>query len=155
MLHACRVDLAWDLSLVLLPPSGSLEPSSGSVVTWEAFATTGAASSCASRGGISILVDLVSRAAAQGGQGRERDRAEVGMSISDDGDRVLHVRRLRWKFRGTEKVDLGGGDRVLVSWGRTRPPGEEGEGWWGPHGQNRHFTVQLTVDGWKKQQRVM
>ncbi|XP_066399433.1 uncharacterized protein [Miscanthus floridulus] len=63
-----------------------------------------------------ISVDLVSRAAAQGGQGRERDRAEVGMSVSVDGDRVLHVRRLRWKFRGTEKVDLGGGDRVLVSW---------------------------------------
>jgi hypothetical protein len=60
-----------------------------------------------------ILVDLVSR-----GQGkeRERDRADVGMSVSVDGDRVLHVRRLRWKFRGSEKVDLGGGDRVLVSW---------------------------------------
>ncbi|XP_066382318.1 uncharacterized protein [Miscanthus floridulus] len=64
-----------------------------------------------------ISVDLVSRAAAAlGGQGRERDRAEVGMSVSVDGDRVLHLRRLRWKFRGTEKVDLGGGDRVLVSW---------------------------------------
>ncbi|KAJ1289683.1 hypothetical protein BS78_02G183200 [Paspalum vaginatum] len=61
-----------------------------------------------------IAVDLVSR-----GQGKERERdraAEVGMSVSVDGDRVLHVRRLRWKFRGTEKVDLGGGDRVLVSW---------------------------------------
>jgi hypothetical protein len=60
-----------------------------------------------------ISVDLVSRAQ---GQGRERDRPEVGMSVSVDGDRVLHVRRLRWKFRGTERVDLGGGDRVLVSW---------------------------------------
>jgi len=96
-----------------------------------------------------ISVDLVSCAAAQGGQGRERDRAEVGMSISDDGDRVLHVRRLRWKFRGTEKVDLGGGGRVLVSLGRTRRPrgGEEGEGWWGPQGQNRLFIAQLTVAG--------
>lgn len=63
-----------------------------------------------------ISVDLVSRAAQEKQQGRERDRAEVGMSVSVDGDRVLHVRRLRWKFRGTEKVDLGGGDRVLVSW---------------------------------------
>ncbi|ONM21801.1 hypothetical protein Zm00014a_015140 [Zea mays] len=62
-----------------------------------------------------IAVDLVSRAQGQG-QGRERDRAEVGMSVSVDGDRVLHVRRLRWKFRGTEKLDLGAGDRVLVSW---------------------------------------
>ncbi|OEL37125.1 hypothetical protein BAE44_0001858 [Dichanthelium oligosanthes] len=74
-----------------------------------------------------ISVDLVSRGQGQGqGQGqqgqakeqreRDRDRAEVGMSVSVDGERVLHVRRLRWKFRGSEKVDLGGGDRVLVSW---------------------------------------
>ncbi|RLN35370.1 hypothetical protein C2845_PM03G34620 [Panicum miliaceum] len=67
-----------------------------------------------------ISVDLVSRGQGQG-QGqpkeqRDRDRAEVGMSVSVDGERVLHVRRLRWKFRGSEKVDLGGGDRVLVSW---------------------------------------
>jgi hypothetical protein len=60
-----------------------------------------------------ISVDLVSRSQ---GKEKERDRADVGMSVSVDGDRVLHVRRLRWKFRGSEKVDLGGGDRVLVSW---------------------------------------
>ncbi|XP_062199811.1 uncharacterized protein LOC133902221 [Phragmites australis] len=66
-----------------------------------------------------ISVDLVSRGQVQGNgkeRERERDKAEVGMSISVDGERVLHVRRLRWKFRGSEKVDLGGGDRVLVSW---------------------------------------
>ncbi|KAG8050204.1 hypothetical protein GUJ93_ZPchr0009g1109 [Zizania palustris] len=64
-----------------------------------------------------ISVDLLSRG---GGKERdkdkERDRADVGMSIYVDGERVLHIRRLRWKFRGTEKVDLGGGDAVLVSW---------------------------------------
>jgi hypothetical protein len=60
-----------------------------------------------------ISVDLVSRSQ---GKEKERDRADVGMSVSVDGDRVLHLRRLRWKFRGSEKVDLGGGDRVLVSW---------------------------------------
>jgi hypothetical protein len=69
-----------------------------------------------------ISLDLVARGQGQGqGQGqakeqRDRDRAEVGLSVSVDGERVLHVRRLRWKFRGSEKVDLGGGDRVLVSW---------------------------------------
>ncbi|CAN6195942.1 unnamed protein product [Urochloa humidicola] len=65
-----------------------------------------------------ISVDLVSRGQGQGQakEQRERDRAEVGMSVAVDGERVLHVRRLRWKFRGSEKVDLGGGDRVLVSW---------------------------------------
>ncbi|KAL6846153.1 hypothetical protein ACP4OV_023601 [Aristida adscensionis] len=62
-----------------------------------------------------ISVDLVSRGQGQGKE-RERDRAEVGMSVSVDGERVLHVRRLRWKFRGSDKVDLGCGDRVQVSW---------------------------------------
>ncbi|CAN6182289.1 unnamed protein product [Urochloa humidicola] len=80
-----------------------------------------------------ISVDLVSRGQGQGQakEQRERDRAEVGLSVAVDGERVLHVRRLRWKFRGSEKVDLGGGDRVLVSWdlhnwlfptGDTSPP---------------------------------
>ncbi|KAF0894137.1 hypothetical protein E2562_034874 [Oryza meyeriana var. granulata] len=64
-----------------------------------------------------ISVDLVSR-----GHGKDRDndkewdKADVGMWISVDGKCVLHIRRLRWKFRGTEKVDLGGGDGVQVSW---------------------------------------
>ncbi|KAG8056760.1 hypothetical protein GUJ93_ZPchr0002g26315 [Zizania palustris] len=64
-----------------------------------------------------ISVDLVSRGHGKDSdKDRERDRADVGMSIYVDGERVLHIRRLRWKFRGTEKVDLGGGDAVLVSW---------------------------------------
>jgi hypothetical protein len=69
-----------------------------------------------------ISVDLVARgrgrdrAAAAAGREKEKDRADVGMSVSVDGERVLHVRRLRWKFRGSERVDLGGGDGVQVSW---------------------------------------
>ena len=64
-----------------------------------------------------ISLDLVSRAHGKDREmDRERDKAEVGLSVSVDGERVLHIRRLRWKFRGSEKVDLGGGDRVLVSW---------------------------------------
>lgn len=67
-----------------------------------------------------ISVDLVARGRgrdkATAGKGKEKDRADVGMSVSVDGERVLHVRRLRWKFRGSERVDLGGGDGVQVSW---------------------------------------
>jgi hypothetical protein len=74
-----------------------------------------------------ISVDLVSRCRGKDGVSRDSDRADVGMSVSLDGERVLHVRRLRWKFRGTERVDLGGGDQVQVSWDLHRwlfPPRE-------------------------------
>ncbi|KAF8779076.1 hypothetical protein HU200_003044 [Digitaria exilis] len=69
-----------------------------------------------------ISVDLVARGrgrdkgAAGKGKDKDKERADVGMSVSIDGERVLHVRRLRWKFRGSERVDLGGGDGVQVSW---------------------------------------
>ncbi|XP_052165236.1 uncharacterized protein LOC127782196 [Oryza glaberrima] len=68
-----------------------------------------------------ISVDLMSRGrgrdtGSSGSSSREKDRADVGLSVSIDGERVLHVRRLRWKFRGSERVDLGGGDRVQLSW---------------------------------------
>ncbi|BAH94567.1 Os09g0416600 [Oryza sativa Japonica Group] len=66
-----------------------------------------------------ISVDLVSRGHGKDrdkDKDKERDKADVGMSVTVDGERVLHIRRLRWKFRGTEKVDLGGGDGVQVSW---------------------------------------
>ncbi|TKW10488.1 hypothetical protein SEVIR_6G167700v4 [Setaria viridis] len=66
-----------------------------------------------------ISVDLVARGRGRdkGAAGRkEKERADVGMSVSVDGERVLHVRRLRWKFRGSERVDLGGGDGIQVSW---------------------------------------
>ncbi|XP_074556399.1 uncharacterized protein LOC141812244 [Curcuma longa] len=39
----------------------------------------------------------------------------TAMSVEVNGERILHVRRLRWKFRGSEKVDLGRG-KVQVSW---------------------------------------
>lgn len=46
---------------------------------------------------------------------KEKDWEE-GMAVSVDGKRILHVRRLRWKFRGTEKVDVEGGGWIQVSW---------------------------------------
>ncbi|KAJ6793134.1 uncharacterized protein M6B38_111160 [Iris pallida] len=38
------------------------------------------------------------------------------MRISVEGKRIVEVRRLQWKFRGSDRVELGGGDAVLVSW---------------------------------------
>ncbi|KAJ6794898.1 Uncharacterized protein M6B38_228320 [Iris pallida] len=51
--------------------------------------------------------------------GRERSVAielDGELLVEVDGKPVVQVRRLRWKFRGSERVNLGGGDRVLVSW---------------------------------------
>ncbi|KAM0939109.1 hypothetical protein DsansV1_C21g0167131 [Dioscorea sansibarensis] len=41
---------------------------------------------------------------------------DKGMSFELDGERLLHVRKIRWKFRGSERVDLGDGYRIRVSW---------------------------------------
>jgi len=60
----------------------------------------------------------------------------------------------RWAhgWRGRPAAFSGG---AAADWGRTRRPGgEEGEGWWGPQGQNRLFTAQLTVAGWKTRRSV-
>lgn len=46
---------------------------------------------------------------------KERER-DVGMLLGVDGKRVLQVRRLRWKFRGSERVEVEGGARIQVSW---------------------------------------
>lgn len=48
--------------------------------------------------------------------GKEKEAA--GMSVAVDGTKVLQVRRLRWKFRGSERVDIDGdgGGKVQISW---------------------------------------
>ncbi|URE31061.1 hypothetical protein MUK42_05292 [Musa troglodytarum] len=59
-----------------------------------------------------------------GGRNREisielgpKDREpEAGMAVAVDGETVVHVQRLRWKFRGTEKVEVESGARMQVSW---------------------------------------
>ncbi|XP_062227522.1 uncharacterized protein LOC133925785 [Phragmites australis] len=50
------------------------------------------------------------------------ERHEVSLAVEDsamwvavDGEKALQVRRLRWKFRGSERLDLPGG-RVRVTW---------------------------------------
>ncbi|KAG6524493.1 uncharacterized protein LOC122046039 [Zingiber officinale] len=45
---------------------------------------------------------------------KEKGR-EAAMSVEIDGERILLVRRLRWKFRGNEKVELGD-SKIQVSW---------------------------------------
>lgn len=47
--------------------------------------------------------------------GAKEKGKEFAMSVQVDGKRVVHVRRLRWKFRGSERVELDGG-RVQFSW---------------------------------------
>ncbi|XP_074589672.1 uncharacterized protein LOC141845514 [Curcuma longa] len=47
-------------------------------------------------------------------EAKEKGR-EAAMSVEIDGERILLVRRLRWKFRGSEKVELGE-SKIQVSW---------------------------------------
>ncbi|KAJ6841055.1 uncharacterized protein M6B38_308920 [Iris pallida] len=125
-----HVDVSWDLSRAKFPATGGPEPSSGYSLS-------------ISVDGEPVLLagDLKSRAAAKSrlisrrehvGMGEERTystRARFGgrersvaieldgeLLVEVDGKPVVQVRRLRWKFRGSERVNLGGGDRVLVSW---------------------------------------
>ncbi|XP_020579455.1 uncharacterized protein LOC110024062 [Phalaenopsis equestris] len=54
--------------------------------------------------------------------GRERevlmsiDLEKKRMRLTINGERVLHVSRLRWNFRGSERVAAEGGDRIQVTW---------------------------------------
>ncbi|WOL19392.1 hypothetical protein Cni_G28190 [Canna indica] len=47
--------------------------------------------------------------------GEKEKGRDVAMSVGVDGDRILQVRRLRWKFRGSERLELHG-RRIQVSW---------------------------------------
>ncbi|KAI0488906.1 hypothetical protein KFK09_028745 [Dendrobium nobile] len=55
-----------------------------------------------------------------GGQEREVlisiDLEKKRMRLAINGEMVLQVNRLRWKFRGSERVATEGGDRIQVSW---------------------------------------
>lgn len=49
-----------------------------------------------------------------------KEKESSGMCVSVDGTKVLQVRRLRWKFRGRERVEIDGNDngvgRIQISW---------------------------------------
>ncbi|CAL5046410.1 unnamed protein product [Urochloa decumbens] len=85
--------------------------------------------------GVSSAGLLLSRretAAVAGGAGGEAyattvdvagEAHEVTLAVEDsamwvavDGEKALQVRRLRWKFRGSERLDLPRGRRVRVTW---------------------------------------
>ncbi|XP_020589298.1 uncharacterized protein LOC110030746 [Phalaenopsis equestris] len=44
------------------------------------------------------------------------DKDSSGMCVCLDGMKVLHVKRLRWKFRGRERVEIDGIGRIQISW---------------------------------------
>lgn len=47
-----------------------------------------------------------------------KEKESSGMCFAVDGTKILQVRRLRWKFRGSERVEIdgNGGGRVQISW---------------------------------------
>ncbi|KAJ4744965.1 DUF868 family protein (DUF868) [Rhynchospora pubera] len=48
-----------------------------------------------------------------------RDRAELGFWVGLDGKQILQVKRLKWKFRGSDKITIEGtnhGDKLQISW---------------------------------------
>jgi Plant protein of unknown function (DUF868) len=48
-----------------------------------------------------------------------KERGELGFYVGIGGKRILQVKRLKWKFRGSEKVTIEGGsygDKVQISW---------------------------------------
>ncbi|PKA48288.1 hypothetical protein AXF42_Ash020723 [Apostasia shenzhenica] len=50
--------------------------------------------------------------------GGKETAAATGMCVSIDGSKVLQIRRLRWKFRGNEWVEIGGEcrSRIQICW---------------------------------------
>ncbi|WOK94356.1 hypothetical protein Cni_G03058 [Canna indica] len=48
--------------------------------------------------------------------GTKESGRESGMSVAVDRKSILRVRRMRWKFRGSEKVEIEGGAHIQVSW---------------------------------------
>lgn len=48
--------------------------------------------------------------------GPQQGGEEAGMSVAVDGQQVFHVRCLRWKFRGSERLEIEGGAPMQLSW---------------------------------------
>ncbi|XP_074578744.1 uncharacterized protein LOC141835213 [Curcuma longa] len=48
--------------------------------------------------------------------GAKEGGRDAGMSVAVDGEQVLQVRCLQWKFRGSERLEIEGGAQMQVSW---------------------------------------
>ena len=85
-------------------------------------------------------------------EGGERDaRTARGGEAEGGGRRGLAAAPLDLE----EEEEKGRGVLQRLCGHVGRKGGEEGEGWWGPQGQNRLFTWQLTVHGWQTQWSVV
>ncbi|KAJ6818341.1 uncharacterized protein M6B38_408640 [Iris pallida] len=120
------VDVSWDLSRARFAASSAPEPVSGyslSVsVDDEAFLDVGKSPAISRRERMAAAgkEERFSYSSRASFRGKERsisiDVERKEMRISVEGKRIVEVRRLQWKFRGSDRVELGGGDAVLVSW---------------------------------------
>ncbi|XP_039131124.1 uncharacterized protein LOC120267515 [Dioscorea cayenensis subsp. rotundata] len=139
------ISLSWDLSHSIFPSSSSPEPSHFSlslsldslpllllgdsssppplisrrerIVLSDAHPFKTTARFAGQDHEISISFDLHSggeRDSISETKEKKKDR-EAGMRLWIDGGMALHVRRIKWKFRGSERVDLNG-FRIRVSW---------------------------------------
>lgn len=143
--HQSRtIYIAWNLTRARFPSVGSPEPSSGFfiavAVDGEIVLVAGDMSDEAHR---KIKTKkryptmLVSRSEHVVLKGRDRRRMgsyrssvriggtdreigieiDGGMSVTVDRKKILHVRRVRWKFRGSQRVEIDdGGGTILISW---------------------------------------
>ncbi|KAJ3695546.1 hypothetical protein LUZ60_000923 [Juncus effusus] len=134
-----EVEFIWDLTRARFSPSGGPEPASGFyvalVVDHEMLLVAGDLQETAyrrtkllrnpsaaliSRREHAVMRNHGYRTVARfGGTEREiliRLSPEKGMAVEIDGDQMLRIRRLRWKFRGCEKVQTEDGNSIQISW---------------------------------------
>ncbi|CAN6179070.1 unnamed protein product [Urochloa humidicola] len=128
------VAFSWDLSRARFAAAGR-RPEPASRYSLHVSVDGELALSVGDRGGVSSAGLLLSRretaVVAGGGSGEAYattvdvagEAHEVTLAVEDtamcvavDGEKALQVRRLRWKFRGSERLDLPRGRRVRVTW---------------------------------------
>ncbi|KAF8698021.1 hypothetical protein HU200_035528 [Digitaria exilis] len=105
------VALSWDLSRARFAAAGRRpEPAS----RYSLLNAVVSAAGDGRHGGESYATTVVDAA----GEAHEVSLGveESAMWVAIDGEKALQVRRLRWKFRGSERLDLPGGRRVRVTW---------------------------------------